>query len=302
MLMRWRVRLSGRKLGLIVCYHAVGDPGGDPARDLVPAVDCRLFRRQLEHLKTTYRVLPLDEVLVAAQDRRPGMRVPVAITFDDDLPSHVANAMPELTRVGLPASFFLCGGSLEEPFSYWWEDLQRHVDAGGDMPALPAKDIHDLATKIERLPPPERDHFADTLRQEAPSAPANAGMRVSDVRTLANAGFEIGFHTRGHYLLTGLDDDQLARQLRDGLDVLEEAASQSVSAIAYPHGKADDRVALAARKAGYRWALTARGEPVHPAANPQLLGRIDASPRSLGRFAFDLARTLTRSPAQAAPA
>ena len=57
--------------------------------------------------------MTIDEVL--AFDRSPAghrKRPAVALTFDDDLPSHAEYALPVLREVGVPAAFFLTDGHL----------------------------------------------------------------------------------------------------------------------------------------------------------------------------------------------
>ncbi len=43
-------RLSPRRVGVALVYHKVGDPPGDPRRELVPAMGTALFARQARHL------------------------------------------------------------------------------------------------------------------------------------------------------------------------------------------------------------------------------------------------------------
>ena len=42
-LIELRCRLSARNVGLALCYHRVGDPEGDPLRELVPAIGTKRF-------------------------------------------------------------------------------------------------------------------------------------------------------------------------------------------------------------------------------------------------------------------
>ena len=131
---RWiefRCRWSKRRVGLALCYHRISDPQGDAERELVPALGIKGFEAHVRYLNRRCRLVRASELLDAARERRRGERFPVAITFDDDLPSHVRGAMPVLQRHGAPATFFLCGASLERPFAFWWERLQRAWDRGG---------------------------------------------------------------------------------------------------------------------------------------------------------------------------
>ena len=63
-----RLRASGLRAGLVLIYHKLGDPPGAAERDLVPALDPRLFEAQLRHLASRYRVVPAGKIQAAASD------------------------------------------------------------------------------------------------------------------------------------------------------------------------------------------------------------------------------------------
>ena len=93
-----------------------------------------------------------------------------------------------------------------------------------------------------------------------------------------------------------LDDAALEHALRLGRPGLEAVVGSRVATIAYPHGHVDARVADAARDAGFDYGFTTRTEPVTPASDPLLLGRVIPSLWSVGHFALQLALTLKRAP------
>jgi peptidoglycan/xylan/chitin deacetylase (PgdA/CDA1 family) len=305
------VRFSGRRVGVVVVYHRLGDPPGDPREELVPALATDLFEAQLRHLKRRFRVVRPTELLQAVHDRRRGGRFPAAITFDDDLRSHSEFALPILRRVDLPAAFFVSGTSLDGPFRFWWERLQVAVDRGIELPEAIGGDatgsgpgrrnIHELGRRIEELAPADRDIVASQLAAVVGPDPPDAGLRESDLQALSAAGCEIGFHTLRHDPLPTLDDENLAQAMRQGCARLEDVLGQKLTTIAYPHGRADLRVAAAARAAGYAFGFTGTIEAVSPTSDPLLLGRVDASYRSVGHLALQLVRALLRAPSPERP-
>ena len=122
-------------------------------REISAAVSLHNFERQLRHLRRRYRVVPASCLAEAAAARTRGRRVPVAITFDDDLPSHLSHAAPALRRARLSATFFLSGAGLNGPFSFWWQLLQRAWDRGlVDAPLLHAWGIQDQTCRFARSP------------------------------------------------------------------------------------------------------------------------------------------------------
>jgi peptidoglycan/xylan/chitin deacetylase (PgdA/CDA1 family) len=230
--------------------------------------------------------------------RRRGQRIPIAITFDDDLACHVTQSAPLLRRAGLTATFFLTGASLSGPFAFWWERLQAVAD--GDLAharailGAPAGrgDIHALGLEVQSMQPAERDAVADRLAEALGPDLDDAGLRASQVRALVDAGFEIGFHTRHHDFLPNLEDDALAAALSDGRSELEEVVGRPLDAFAYPYGGVDARVAEAARDAGFNYAFTCRPEAVGRGTDPLLIGRVEEVFDSTGRFALRLLRRL----------
>src|SRR5438128_4989592 len=161
----WLLRLSGRKAGVAVAYHRVGDPQGDPLRELTASLGTRVFAAHLHHLRRHYRVVPADELQAAVRARRRGEPFPVAITFDDDTRSHVDVAAPLLRALGLAATFFLTGAALDGPASFWWGDLQRALTDLPDVKTLlPAVGgIRDADRYVRTLRPPERERLAVQL-------------------------------------------------------------------------------------------------------------------------------------------
>jgi peptidoglycan/xylan/chitin deacetylase (PgdA/CDA1 family) len=307
-LLRVILRLSGRRVGLSLVYHRIGDPPGDPDRELVPARGTAQFESELRHLKKHYRVVPASGLLEAAAGRRRGERCPVSITFDDDLSSHVEVAMPILERHALPATFFVGGASLNGPFTFWWESLQAAFDNGKSHEASAAvaqategmqdtqqSDIHAIAKRIEDMDPAGRDALSARLRELA-GQEGRSGLSAEQLRELASHGFEIGFHTRRHDKLPLLGDDELGSAMTEGRDEIAGVIGDEVALISYPHGSADARVAQAARAAGYTLGFTGESKPAAPTTNPFLIGRIGPTIRSPSRAALQLALTLLSLP------
>lgn len=293
-------------VGVALLYHGVGEAPGGRTQEIVARVGTARFQEQLTFVARHFRPVPASELLAALLSRRRGTAIPIALTFDDDLRSHVEVAMPMLRAMGLPATFFLSGASSDGPFAFWWELLQAAVDLRLDVrPSLsgllpgPAEgsgqsSIHELAGQIDRLDLAGQSDVRDALGALLGGAEEPQGMPIEHVTTLIEAGFEVGFHTRLHPRLDSLPDNQLADALTTGRDIVERAVGNQIALIAYPHGAADARVASAAREAGYIAGFVGSGVAVRGNANPLLQPRVGPSPLSLGHFALSLARALVR--------
>jgi peptidoglycan/xylan/chitin deacetylase (PgdA/CDA1 family) len=283
-----------------VIYHTVSERTGEPADELVPPHGVDLFDAQIRHLRRKYDIVPSADLQAAAAARRRGARFPAAITFDDDLREHVQFALPVLERHGATATFFLTGATLDAPYSFWWERLQRAIDAGAPIPSradgeaqvVARSAIRHVAWEVEWLAPVERTRFSEALLTAAGPDPADAGLRRAGVRRLVEAGMTIGFHTRRHDRMPPLDDESLAASLRDGRDDLADVVGSPLDVSGYPHGGAGERVAAAARDAGFAVGYTTQEVAVTPESEPLLLGRLNPSYRSAGHFAVQLVRML----------
>jgi peptidoglycan/xylan/chitin deacetylase (PgdA/CDA1 family) len=269
-------RLSSRRTGLALVYHALAPTSGDANLEVLPPHALDVFARQLRALRRRYRIVRASELPDAVRSRRRGARLPVALTFDDDLPSHAQFAAPVLQELGLPGTFFLSGASADGRHHFWWQDLQRAVDRQLLTPAdVPGVDRRDVTAALERRPDALR-RLAGTIERLDNARGSMVRRRLrelggdhsvfrlepTDIRAIAGRGLEIGFHTLEHPLLTQLDDDELQGALIDGRDRLERQSGQTIRLFAYPHGKVDGRVVAAAKRAGYKVAYCGGGRAV----------------------------------------
>jgi len=263
-----------------------------------PALEVERLDQIVGYLARRYQLVHASDLPGAARARRPGQRVPIAFTFDDDLPSHREFAAPVFARRGVPATAFLC--EAEVPF--WWQLLQAAIDERSITPAtLPdvseclVEDAMDrrpraiarLAKAIEELPARSRDTIAAALDAAVSSKPAL--LDVDGAAVLVQAGWELGFHTRRHDLLTTLE----LEGVRAAVERRPSRATGDLPrALAYPHGKAGPREAQAAREAGYAAAFTGYASVLTEGADDHLIGRLQPPTSSVGRFAVRLARAL----------
>ena len=75
------------------------------------------------------------------------------------------------------------------------------------------------------------------------------------VRTLADAGMEIGSHTATHPRLPDLSDARVQYELVESRLTLQAELHRPVEALAYPYNSVRARIEKAARTAGYRVAV-----------------------------------------------
>lgn len=140
----------------------------------------------------------------------------VAVTFDDAYRSVLDEAFPILERAGFPGTVFVPTDFPETEAPMSWPGIEHWLDGP----------------------------HGDELRC----------LSWSQLRSLADAGWEIGAHGRSHPYLTQLSDDELEHELRGSRQRCEQALERTCRSLAYPYGDHDARVVEAARKAGFTTA------------------------------------------------
>lgn len=266
-------RLANRHKALILTYHRFSEDGGDGS------TSARVLAEQLEYLTAHYwlaNLSSLAEYLDYGEALPPGLAV---ITIDDGYRDAYDIALPVLRRYQVPATVFavtdfldgtdwlwtdkiryltlhtravrLEGGSYRQPLDFKFTDRASRLDAAAQINAY-------LKTLAEERKQKAVATLADLLEVELPEqAPREfAAMTWEQVREMDAAGVEIGSHTLTHPILTQVGDARLDREMVGSKSRLEAELGRAVSLFCYPNGDADTRVIRAARRAGYRAAVT----------------------------------------------
>jgi len=295
-------RAARRGIGVALVYHRVAPEVSEPYQ-IVPTLQLAHFRRQMELLREVGDVLPLDELLANDRAERPRF----AVTFDDDLATHAKFALPALRELGIRATFFLSGRCLHRLPPYWWELLEADIAVDG-LPAVCARlgarasTPADLAAQCEGTPLVERIHQDFARRSDSKRCRARllegAQLGPDEIRALASAGMDLGFHTLAHELLPSLPDPRVEEALREGREELQDASGQRLELLAYPHGKTDSRVSRLARGAGYRAAFTGTGRAIGARSGRFALSRWEPPQDGVEGFVEGLARCVSRAPVE----
>jgi peptidoglycan/xylan/chitin deacetylase (PgdA/CDA1 family) len=175
----------------------------------------------------------------------PGSGRTVAVTFDDAFRSVLTHGFPVLERLGLPATIFAPTAFMDGDRPLAWPGIGEWGGSSYEAELMP--------------------------------------LSWEQLGDIADAGWEVGSHTRTHPRLTTLDDEELARELGGSRDDCERELGSRCTAVAYPFGDVDERVVTAAARHGYQAgaALTVRSRRAHPLAWPRFgVSRED----SLARF------------------
>ncbi len=136
-----------------------------------------------------------------------------AVTFDDGYRSVIEVARPILDRHGFPATVFVPTRFMdsEEPLS--WDGIEEWLGGPHENELLP--------------------------------------MSWTQLRSLTEAGWEIGSHTLTHPRLPKVGDTELRAELVESRQECARMIGSNCTSIAFPYGDADARVVREAQAAGY---------------------------------------------------
>lgn len=110
-------------------------------------------------------------------------------------------------------------------------------------------------------------------------------LNLDQVLEMQASGAVFGSHSYEHRDLVDLGDDECERDLRMSRELLEDLLGRPVRLLAYPRGLHDERVHVAAARAGYEHAF-GTSKPVRP-VGPLAIPRIGIYP-SNGTFSLRL--------------
>jgi peptidoglycan/xylan/chitin deacetylase (PgdA/CDA1 family) len=140
----------------------------------------------------------------------------MAVTFDDAYRSVLELGWPILKRYRVPATVFAPTDFIDSAEPMCWAGIDRWLGGPHEQELMP--------------------------------------MSWEELRTLAEAGWEIGSHTGSHPHLTSVDDDALADELARSKLTCEHHLAGPCTSLAYPYGDVDARIVAATSRAGYRTA------------------------------------------------
>jgi peptidoglycan/xylan/chitin deacetylase (PgdA/CDA1 family) len=222
------------------------------------------FRRQVEHLRATYRMVGADEVVAALRGEDPLPERAAWLTFDDGFADHYDYVFPVLDDVKVPGSFFpparpvlereildvhriqFILAACQDPIGLRAE-LDAQIRARSSVEGVRSPDEYwaeygqanrfDSAEVIYvkrvlqvGLPAAERSSIASALFARYVTADEAAFaeelyVSADQLRVMQRAGMHVGSHGRSHRWLSSLSDAEQAEEIDGSLAFLREIGS-----------------------------------------------------------------------------
>jgi peptidoglycan/xylan/chitin deacetylase (PgdA/CDA1 family) len=233
------------------------------------------FDREMAFLARYFDVVRLCDIEQAAAGPRPL----AVVTFDDGYKDNIEAALPILQRHNLCATFFVTTGFMDRITEPWWDRIvvavmnaeTEEIDVmdfdAGVLSLRSAQDRDSAVAVLLRLAkslPSDRsralaDAVAERCGKGEKDSLADLMMTWDDVRSLHNAGMEIGSHTVTHPVLANCTDSELHDELAVSRERIQSETGATVTSIGYPVGgntAVDERVRREAARCGYQLGCT----------------------------------------------
>lgn len=245
----------------IIMYHRIFDGSReencDPSyRDADIVVNLEKFVQQIEHLKSNYHIIGLDE---AVDTRKNKCQLPdkaCVLTFDDGFIDVYKNVFPVLKHFGLTATFFIMGNPTFKKEPRWLDRYYFLIDNStvdefdfqcrefllqGAKPQrreslLPLKLLLRASSAME-----QNEILAElekTLKVHSDWDELNSALYISreNITEMSQAGMSFGAHTMTHPDLGKINLEEAREEIISSVKLTRQLIGSNFMPFAYPFG------------------------------------------------------------------
>jgi peptidoglycan/xylan/chitin deacetylase (PgdA/CDA1 family) len=240
---------------IIPYYHIVTDAEVPHVKHLYTYRGVAAFTRDLDMLLGRFRALSLEELLAHLRSNKALPRDALLLTFDDGFREMQEVVAPILLAKGVPATFFVTTGCLdnhnlahhnklsvlvEHIFSNGGAALTKEVSRWLTRHGLPGDDLTPRLLALDYHQGPLVDELAALCEYDfaAYLATCKPYLTSEHVGWLLQHGFAIGSHSLDHPRYATLSVEEQLAQTRTSLRWLAERFQLRYRAFAFPHSDA----------------------------------------------------------------
>lgn len=245
---------TGKQL-ILPFYHTVSNDYLPHIQHLYRYNNVKEFERDLDLMVKHFEPIPLDELLESNGNGAYFSKPSMHLTFDDGLRECADIITPILQRKGIPATFFVNSGFVDNRGLFYRYKVSLILDkilqneiSKGELTAIQAlmpegarkpKDtdaIKQLLSKlsyehqfvINQIAEVFEIDFGSFLRSQKPY------MTKTQIRQLINDGFTIGAHSIDHPMYSKLDIVEQLEQTTESLHYVQEVFKIPYKVFAFP--------------------------------------------------------------------
>ncbi|MCR5235797.1 MAG: polysaccharide deacetylase family protein [Lachnospiraceae bacterium] len=236
---------------VVFCYHRITSNAPDTWKLCVKP---ELFDRQLQYIKSNYRVLRSEE------DWSDTGNEPCAvITFDDGYEDMYTEMLPVLEKNNVPATVFVCTGNLGTDREFWWDELERIVyfadssiqefnSFGMTLSVRNDKKRDETCYRLHpvllKMDTEERSKYLSRLSEELKSFKKRESchsMNPDQLKRLSESPLiTIGGHTVTHSCMICESEKQQEWEIQHSKEIIEGITGRKMEVFSYPFGQRGD--------------------------------------------------------------
>ncbi|MFO7369242.1 MAG: polysaccharide deacetylase family protein [Bacteroidales bacterium] len=226
---RLLIQLTSQKV-LLPFYHTVSDNWLPHIGNLYPVRNKKLFEADLDYLCTYFRPVSMDDLFEIVSQDKPVSKPVMHLTFDDGLKEIYTIVAPLLEKKGIPATFFVNTGFIDNQDIFYRYKVSLLIDAykknrkfSGEIAsilhveqqnhfeiydALSGLTRNDLL-KIDQVAKILEIDFQEYLIKEQPY------LNTSQVFDLLKKGYAVGSHSVDHPLFKTIPTEDQKNQVAE---------------------------------------------------------------------------------------
>ena len=296
------VKARSRNTALILGYHRVNKKEYMLNNKSMPGMylSDEAFESHIKWLLNNYQIITVRDIIGRIKSHNRWREPVCAITFDDGWYDNYEHAFPIVKRYEVPISIFVIGkqiGTCEPDFWHlWFEIIQRMATLPSKLTGIREID-HIISLQMDdriekarlvinrcrRLGKREIDRVWEILGNYTyemfEPAIINQGYRMlswENMREMQQYRVEFGYHSKTHYMLTGVPKEDLCAEI---MSTREEAENYGVimqDIFCYPDGQYNDYIVKRLQQMGYEGAMS----------SVKGLNRADSDPYALRRVSM----------------
>jgi peptidoglycan/xylan/chitin deacetylase (PgdA/CDA1 family) len=278
-IIRFFNNVLGRRL-TIVTYHRITDGKINEIEASLPFLFTSegVFEKQLLFMKKRYKVITVKELCEFGKNSKAPWNS-LIITFDDGYEDNFRNAYKILSKMSLPATFFIAvdkiGSQNAKP--YWWDrlyyylrEIQKQEEggfSGGGKKELFhiyeefKKSPSELFARMNREETGEIEKLLDRIEEEfrIDNQQLFRENRILSWEQISEMSqdHDFGSHSCSHRNLLRLSDDQKYHEIVESKRIIEKFMTRKVSVFSSPAGHMNEEIEGFVKKGGYEFAVTA---------------------------------------------
>ncbi len=280
-----------------VNFHRIGNSKETEFDPCVYSCTTEELNAHIKFFKTHFDIISLKTLSEMLLDNTKPSSKLMCLTFDDGYIDNFSNALPVLRANDVTATFFIATGLVGSGHVPWWDKvaylIKYHQPKSLRLAAWRDDVIFENcqerfirnvlhAIKSCKLPAQKQINQLEQALLHQNGYPAAEFMDWHHLKTLLEAGMELGAHSHNHDILTKLSENELLYELSHSKSLLESNLGCDITAFSYPVGSKstyDQRVIEGLKYTGYKLAFNFQpGINTSPSTNPYDLHRFPIAP------------------------